>query len=617
MFPSFCLRSVRWLRLLLVLAWSSLCALPAWAAADFLPPEQAFPVEASQADGQHVRLRFDVAPGYYLYRERFAFEAVPADVRLDAPRLPPGKVKFDETFQKDVETYHGRVEVTVRVVAAPPVFLLKVTNQGCADQGLCYPPQQRYWKVAVQEGRIASIAALSTADADAWHPPQALVTALVDTGEMPPSTVAEPLASAPDRSLAGVLRGGQAWQVAGVFLLAGVLLAFTPCVLPMVPILSSIIVGQRRDGVAKGRALGLSALYVLGMALVYTVLGVLAGLAGEGLAARLQTPAVLISFALLLVVLSLSMFGLYELRLPVAWQTRLGARADRLGGGQALGVFAMGGLSALIVSPCVAAPLAGALLFISQTGHVLVGGMALFFLAVGMGLPLLLVGGSAERWLPRSGPWMVAIKQLFGVVLLGVAAWTVGPVLPPAGQMLMWAALACLFAGTVWPLAGLLGRSAAMLALLFGAAWVIGAASGGRDVWQPLGHLSTGTAPATTLPFQSIKTVEALDAALAAADRPVMLDFYADWCVSCKEMERYTFSDPRVQAALSRMVLLRVDVTANDAADRALLKRFELFGPPGIVFFAPGGREVAGTRVIGYQDAETFLKVLGNVVPQP
>lgn len=593
------------------------------AEADFLPPERAFAFEAQRADGRHLRLQFEVAPGYYLYKERFAFEAVPAATRLGTPLLPAGKVKFDETFQKEVETHRGRVDVVLPVEAAPPVFVLKVTNQGCADQGLCYPPQQRFVKVTVQGGALETVSPLSATAAEGWQADGGAVVALADTGPAPVVTAPAAQQATPEDdggTLSQVLRGGRLWQIAGVFLMAGVLLAFTPCVLPMVPILSSIIVGQRRAGASRGRALGLSALYVLGMALVYTLFGILAGLAGEGLAARLQTPAVLGAFAVVLVLLSLSMFGFYELRLPAALQTRLSGSSSRLPGGQALGVFAMGGVSALIVSPCVAAPLAGALLFISQTRDVWVGGTALFALALGMGLPLLLVGGSADRWLPRTGPWMETVKQGFGFVLLGVAAWLLAPVLPVAVQMLVWAALACLLAGAAWPLGGALGRGIALLMLLLAAAWVAGALSGGRDVWQPLGQLGRGgpaAAQGAALPFQSIKGVEALEVALAAAGRPVMLDFYADWCVSCKEMERYTFADARVSERLRGMVLLRADVTANDAADRALLKRFQLFGPPGIVFFAPGGQEVAGTRVIGYQDADTFLKVLGRAVPQP
>lgn len=586
-------------------------------AEDFLPPDEAFRFEARIADTRTLVVRFDVAPGYYLYRERFAFEGLPAQTQLAHPNLPAGQVKFDETFQREVETYRDQVEAHIAVEAAPAEFILKVTSQGCADKGLCYPPRQHAVKVTLDGVALASLTPMAMDGVASWVPPQGEVRTLG-----PAQAVASEPAPASDGSaLRSALEGGELWQIVGVFLLAGLLLSFTPCVLPMLPILSSIIVGQG-DRLPRWRGLMLSALYVLGMATVYTALGVLAGLAGEGLAAHLQQPPVLIGFAALLVVLSLSMFGVYELRLPTAWQTRLSSGSTRLPGGQALGVLAMGGLSALIVSPCVAAPLAGALLFISQTRDVLLGGTALFALALGMGVPLLLVGASAGRLLPRTGAWMETVKQLFGLVLLGVAAWTVGPVLPIWAQMLMWAGLLCLGAAWLWRSLGRgpaawAGRGLSLLLLLLAAAYVGGAVSGGRDLLQPLGHWGRGAGAASTeaLPFQSIKGVDALDTVLAQADRPVMLDFYADWCVSCKEMERFTFTDTQVQRRLKGMVLLRADVTANDAADRALLKRFGLFGPPGIVFFKPGGQEVPDTRVIGFQSADDFIKVLDKVVP--
>lgn len=615
----------------------SLWLLPlALAAEDFLPPEQAFRFEAQVADGRTLALRFHVAPGYYLYRERLAFEAVPAGVQLGAVVLPQGKVKFDETFQKEVETYRDTLDISVPVLAAPQVFLLKVSSQGCADQGLCYPPQQQVLKLVVREGGLASATRLTTDEAALWvatadaeiQPLTANVSKAVSPVVGTDTSAGAPPAAAGwagGSLLNEALRGGRLWRIAGVFLLAGVLLSFTPCVLPMLPILSSIIVGQVANP-SRWRGLGLSAAYVLGMALVYTALGVAAGLAGEGLAAALQQPAVLWAFAILLVLLALSMLGAYELRLPSALQTRLSSAATRLPGGQVTGVFLMGGLSALIVSPCVAAPLAGALVYISQTRDVVVGAVALFAMALGMGVPLLLVGVSAGSLLPRTGAWMESVKRFFGVMLLAVALWLVGPVLAPWTQMLLWAALLC---GSAAALLGLGDRRDAvgplrratqglgLLLVLLAGALVLGALSGGRDLWQPLRQLGQGGQASTvaSLPFQAIKGVEALDAALQAADRPVLLDFYADWCVSCKEMERFTFSDAQVQSRLSGLLLLRADVTANDAQDRALLKRFGLFGPPAILFFKPGAQEVSEARVIGFQDSSTFLKVLGRVVP--
>ena len=377
----------------------------------------------------------------------------------------------------------------------------------------------------------------------------------------------------------------------------------------MVPILSSIIVGEGGK-VKRSRGLLLSVTYSLGMAIVYTALGVAAGLIGEGLAAALQNPWVLGAFALLIVAMAMSMFGFYELQVPAALQTKLAGASSRQASGKLAGVFAMGAISALIVGPCVAAPLAGALVYISQTRDVLVGGAALFSMAIGMSIPLLLVGVSAGSLLPRAGAWMEAVKRFFGVLMLGMALWLVSPVLPAAVQMVLWAAL--LLGYGAW----LLSRRGHWAAMAFGAAFgilgamqLVGVASGGRDALAPLAHL--GGTPRHALEFRRVKTVADLDAALAAnRGKTAMLDFYADWCVSCKEMEKLTFVDPAVQAKLANTVLLQVDVTANDAHDKAMLKRFGLFGPPGIILFDANGAEIPDSRVIGYQNASKFLASL-------
>jgi len=374
----------------------------------------------------------------------------------------------------------------------------------------------------------------------------------------------------------------------------------------MVPILSSIIVGEGGK-VRRSRGFILSLTYSLGMAIVYTLLGVAAGLIGEGLAAALQNPWVLGAFAILIVAMAMSMFGFYELQVPAAMQTKLAGVSGRQASGKLAGVFAMGAISALIVGPCVAAPLAGALVYISQTRDVLVGGAALFSMALGMSVPLLLVGVSAGSLLPRAGAWMESVKRFFGVLMLGMALWLVSPVLPASVQMILWAALLLGYG------AYLLRRRGHWAALAFGAAFgilgamqLVGVASGGRDPLAPLAHL-TGTQK-QHLAFKRVKTVDELDAALAGlGGKTAMLDFYADWCVSCKEMEKLTFVDPQVQAKLANTVLLQVDVTANDAHDKAMLKRFGLFGPPGIIFFDKNGAEIADSRVIGYQNAQKFL----------
>jgi thiol:disulfide interchange protein DsbD len=411
-----------------------------------------------------------------------------------------------------------------------------------------------------------------------------------------------------------------------IFFVLGLLLSFTPCVLPMLPILSSIIVGQRaarregdRNEPDKVRGFTLALAYALGVAIVYTALGIAAGLAGEGFAGALQQPWVLFLFAALLVGLALSLFGLYELQLPAAVQTRLAQASGRISGGRFAGVFAIGATSALIVGPCVAAPLAGVLLYISQTHDVVIGGVALFAMAAGMSVPLLVVGAGAGSLLPRAGEWMQSVERLFGVLLIAVALWTVSPVIPVSLQMLGWAALAIVgasflrvFDAPAGPASGWLRlrKGIGVMLLALGAVEVVGAASGSHDVLRPLDSFAfrDRVARSDSSQWMRIESIEQLDAALASANgRPVLLDFYADWCVSCKEMDRFTFADPRVVSALGQFQLLRADVTANDDRDRALLKRFHLFGPPGTIFFDGQGREVDGARVIGFEPGSRFL----------
>ncbi|AMP08167.1 thioredoxin family protein [Collimonas arenae] len=584
---------------------------------DYLAPEVAFKFSARMVDAKTAEVSYAIADGYYMYRERFHFKAEGAT--LGEPQIPPGTVKFDQTFNKNVETYHHGV--TIRLpVEANGSFTLIATGQGCADKGLCYPPMDSRISLSTTGGNgggLLSAMGIGSGGSAAADTPQS-VAADNAFQAAPAAAVLQnlaPVTAAPDSETGRIessLKGGKLLVIMPLFLLLGLGLSFTPCVLPMVPILSSIIVGEGTQ-VSRRRGFLLSVTYALGMALVYTALGVAAGLAGEGLAATLQNPWVLSAFALLMILMSLSMFGFYQLQLPAAFQTKLTKASDQQSAGKLIGVFVMGAISALIVGPCVAAPLAGALVYISQTRDVVIGGSALFAMAVGMSVPLMLVGISAGSLLPRAGAWMESVKRFFGVLMLAVALWMVSPVISPLFQMLGWAALGIGYgayllwdkSSTAW-----FAKAFGVVFMVCGIVQLVGGISGGRDVFAPLAHLG-GRQDSAHTQFIRVKSVAELDAALAQTNgKTALLDFYADWCVSCKEMEKFTFADPRVQARFGDMVLLQIDVTANNADDKAMLKRFNLFGPPGIIFFDGQGQEVPHGRVIGYQNADKFLQSL-------
>ena len=568
-------------------------------AQEFLDPAVAFKPAARALDAQTIEVAFDIAKGYYLYRDKFKFAVEGDSVTLGTPVFPKGKEKIDENFGK-VEVYYKRVAIRLPVernASGTLPLTLKVTSQGCADAGVCYPPQT-----------------------------QTISVELPAPGSVPAASGA-PVAVDGDESgkIAATLKNAGFWANLAFFFIAGLGLSLTPCVFPMIPILSGIIAGQGHKA-SHARGFALSLAYVLGMALTYAAAGIAAGMTGTLLSAALQSPWVLGAFALVFVVLSFSMFGFYELQLPTALQSKLSEESGHLRGGRGIGVFLMGALSALIVGPCVAAPLAGALLYIGQTGDAVLGGTALFVMALGMGVPLIAVGTAGGSLLPKTGPWMEAVKKGFGVLLLATAVWLISPVVPPVVPMLAWAALLIVPAIYLHALDPLpphvkgwqrFWKGVGIVMLLTGAALLIGALAGSRDPLQPLAGLRGQAVAAETrkLPFEPVRSVTELDSRLAAGDRPVMLDFYADWCVSCKEMERYTFADPAVQAKLAGFTLLKADVTGNTLDDKALLARFGLFGPPGIIFFAPDGKEVPGIRVVGYQEAASFLRTLDKVAP--
>ncbi len=567
----------------------------------FLAPDAAFGLEVSVRDSQTLIASFKIAPDYYLYRDKISFTVASGNAKLVKLDLPAGEMKHDPNLG-DLLVFHQSFQAAIslaRADGAPQNLTLDATYQGCSEKGLCYPPINKSLTIALPAVEKA-------------QPYSTLTDGAPSAGGL----------ESDGSQIAKLFKQGSFWLIVSFFFGAGLLLAFTPCMFPMVPILSGIIVG-RGHHITHLHGFILSLAYVLGMAITYAAVGVAAGFSGTLLSNAMQTPLALGSFAVAFVLLALSMFGLYELQLPAALQSRLTTTSNKLHGGHLSGVFVMGALSAIIVGPCVAAPLAGALLYIGQTHDAVLGGAALFSMALGMGVPLLLIGASAGTLLPRAGAWMESVKRFFGVLLLALAIWIVAPVIPVATQMILWSALLVLSAIYLGALDALphtakglhkFGKGIGILALLLGIAYLVGALSGARDPLRPLGALGSASAQgeaASALPFTRVRTSAELDARIAQArGKVVMLDYYADWCVSCKEMERFTFSDPRVQAKLKNVVLLQADVTANGADDKTLLQRFQLFGPPAILFFDPQGREISDFRVTGYQNAVQFLETL-------
>jgi thioredoxin:protein disulfide reductase len=571
---------------------------------DLLPPDQAFSMNARFDSPNELTVGWQIAPGYYLYRDKFSF-AADGRIELGAATLPKGVAHHDDNFG-DVEVFYDYVEAKVPLARASPDPLDVVITggyQGCKEGSICYPPGEQTMGLVLP----------ATSEF-----PAAQSVAAASGGSAPAELVSEQ-----DQWLARIVNGSW-FTLLGGFYLGGLLLSFTPCVLPMVPILSSIIAGQGAVSARRGFLLSLS--YVLGMAATYTAAGALAAYAGGQIQALFQKPWLITSFAALFVVLSLGMFGLFELQMPAAVQTRLANLANKQKAGTFVGTAIIGALTALIVTTCVAPPLIGALTFISQTGDVARGSGALFALSIGMGSPLLLVGASAGQLLPRVGPWMNTVKAAFGVMLLGVAIWMMDRVLPGSVTLVLWALLTFLtgvFLGAFEPLpenppaVRRLSKGLGMLACLYGALLLIGATLGGEDPLRPIPRAAV-TSPATSaglvaaaaqLDFRPIETVAELDVALdeaRAAGRPVMLDFTAEWCVSCKEMEEKTFPDGGVIGALAPFMLLRADVTDNNKDDQALLQRFKSFGPPTIAFFDRAGQARDNYKLVGFYPPEKF-----------
>lgn len=597
------------LSFLLLLTINLSASLPLWAAEgfnlldslggqdDILDPDVAFQISHDSQPGQ-FKVNWVIAEGHYLYRDKIKISTDDPDVHAKPLILPAGEAKDDPVFNATLYVFHHFAEATLPyqyTYDGDKDVTFKVKYQGCSEiSGICYPPQNKKFTVKLSPLSAAQAATIAqTADA-------------------------EPVSEQDE--IANALRSGNTWLTLLIFFGAGLLLAFTPCVFPMIPILSGIIVGQG-ENITTRKAFYLSLVYVLAMAMTYTVVGILVGLSGENIQAWFQNPWIIGSFAAIFVALSFSMFGFYDLQMPASVQSKLASISNSQQGGNIAGVAIMGFLSALIVGPCVTAPLVGALIYIAETGDAVLGGMALFSLSMGMGAPLLLIGASAGKFLPKAGAWMDAVKAVFGVFLLGLAIWLLERVTPAAFTMSLWAALiivSAIYMGAIDSLGEgssgwkKLWKGLGVLLLIYGIIIVIGLASGNRNLFQPLKGMASFSANVVQtehLKFKQIKGLEGFNSELAkanAAGKAVMLDFYADWCVSCKEMEAFTFTDPAVQKSLQDVVLLQADVTANDDKDTELYKHFGIIGPPSIMFFGVDGKERRNYRVVGYMPAEPF-----------
>jgi len=570
---------------------------------ELLPPDQAFKFFATLKNANTLHVNWEIAEDYYLYREKVQLALTSSDgTKLGAYTIPNGTPKHDEAFGQ-VEIFHNQLNFDMPLIrgstAAQKVTLV-AKYQGCADRGVCYPPMSKNVDLELPPSQEAnSTPVLQTASA----------------------------MSEQDAIAQSLHKDNWAMTLVSFFGF-GLLLAFTPCIFPMIPILSGIIVGHGNH-ISTLRAFLLSLSYVLASACMYTVFGVLAALFGHNLQATFQQPWIIVLFSAVFVVLSLSMFGFYHLELPASFRSRLHNSSERHRNGSIVGAAMMGALSSLIVGPCVAAPLAGALIFISQTGDALLGGAALFFMGLGMGLPLLALGASARHLLPKAGDWLNATKAVFGVIMLAMAVWMLNRVLPAEVSMILWAMLLILpsvYLNALDPLPEhcsgwlKLWKGLGLMMLAYGILLLVGVGMGNSNPLKPLQAHSANPSQAaaaglTFIRIRSLADLEARVAQASANQQPVMVDFYADWCISCKEMEAYTFTDPRVKEALSKTVLLQADVTENNADDQALLRKYNLIGPPAILFFDTDRNENPKQRVIGFQDAETFIKTLASVKP--
>ena len=617
---------------------------------EILDPEVAFTIDPTAIENGSIALKWNVHEGYFLYRDRFSFKLIsPDNATIGEADVSRGKIKQDEFFG-EVEVIRNTATANIPITLPENVSnaTLKVGYQGCADVGICFPPIYKEINLveiaavarsqsdagvigAVSSGNTGSgntgVGAASATTSTATNTTLAAVTDTGSSSNIAASTSANaPLAQ--QDVLANSLKNNNRWITIATFFGLGLLLTFTPCVLPMIPILSSIIVGSG-DKISTGRAFSLSLVYVLAMAATYTVAGVLVGLSGENIQGILQHPFVLSAIALLFVILAASMFGMFEFQMPAFVQNRLSAVSNKQKSGSFGGVATMGFLSALIVGPCITAPLVGALIYIGQTGDAVLGGAALFALSMGMGLPLLIIGTTFGKFLPRAGAWMDTTKAVFGVLLLGLAIYMLDRVIPTWATMLLSALLLIsvgMFMGAFESLpTGAKGwhrvsKGFGYASIVYGTLLLVGVATGTGSLFQPIQGLTVANSEVSAqqqhATFQRVKSVEQLKVALSDAqanNKPVMLDFYADWCISCKEMEKFTFTDQKVAAQMNQAILLQADVTKNDALDKELMKEFGIYGPPAIILYDKNGVEQASSRVVGFMSADKFSNVLASV----
>ncbi|HSW69215.1 MAG TPA: protein-disulfide reductase DsbD [Gammaproteobacteria bacterium] len=578
---------------LMLLAWSIMSFANAGENVSPLPADQAFAFSAYLDQRNELILEWNIAPGYYLYRNQLRFKPAPLNhVGIEKIHFPAGQSKYDK-LHGHYEAYTGSVKIPIALISSKKGILnLNIHYQGCSSAGFCYTPIKKSIKV--------DLARISAAEN--------LNQYVQNTDDI----------TKPDDDFISKFFGEKnLFLMILSFLSLGLLLAFTPCVLPMVPILSGIIVGHGKKS-NKQKSFFLSLSYVSGMAITYAIAGIVIALIGSSIQAQLQKTWIIILFSGLFVLLALSLFGWYELQLPARFQRKITAFSNQQSGGTYVGVFLMGCLSTLIVSPCVSAPLVGVLAYIGQTGDVLLGSLAFLALGIGMGIPLLLIGVSADKFLPKAGPWMAAVERIFGFIMLGLAIWMLSRMIPGPVTLFLWAILfiaAAIFFGIFSPICARArwvstGLSVAMLT--YGIILMIGSVKGNSDIFNPWAQFkNTLQHPESKSIFKIVQSMDELEQQFAYAknlQKPVILDFYADWCSSCVTMDRTIFSREDIQQTLKNWVLLRMDLTKNTALDQAISKRFHVVGPPTIIFFNAEGQELMPLRIVGEVNAKEFLR---------